>query len=138
MLIFRIFLCYIQVCCIYISYKYINYCECLMKKKQVNVSYNYVVMTSSVQWESSIQNTKYLPTCSKLSVYQYIIIILCKLTFYLIYCLAEDIIFWVDTKANTISRIKRDLTEREVIVQDGINSVEGLAVDWIASMYFFS
>ena len=41
-------------------------------------------------------------------------------------------IYWVDTKANTISRISRDLTKREVIVRDGINSVEGLAIDWIS------
>ena len=44
----------------------------------------------------------------------------------------SDYIYWVDTKANTISRIKRDLTKREIIIKDGINSVEGLAVDWIA------
>ena len=44
----------------------------------------------------------------------------------------SDYIYWVDTKANSISRIKRDLTKREVVVSEGINSVEGLAVDWIA------
>ncbi|XP_060590385.1 low-density lipoprotein receptor-related protein 1-like isoform X5 [Ruditapes philippinarum] len=51
---------------------------------------------------------------------------------------SEDTIFWVDTKANTISRIKRDLTGREVIIQDGINSVEGLAVDWIAKNIYWT
>ncbi|XP_053386538.1 low-density lipoprotein receptor-related protein 1-like isoform X2 [Mercenaria mercenaria] len=51
---------------------------------------------------------------------------------------SEDSIFWVDTKANSISRIKRDLTQREVIVQDGISSVEGLAVDWIAKNIYWT
>ena len=46
----------------------------------------------------------------------------------------SDYIYWVDTQANTISRIKRDLTNREVIVKDGLNSVEGLAVDWMGGM----
>ncbi|KAL4217126.1 Exosome complex protein [Mactra antiquata] len=51
---------------------------------------------------------------------------------------SEDTIFWVDTKANTISRIKRDLTKREVIIRDGLNSVEGLAVDWIAKHIYWT
>ena len=41
----------------------------------------------------------------------------------------------MDTQANTISRIKRDLTNREVIVKDGLNSVEGLAVDWMGGRH---
>ena len=46
----------------------------------------------------------------------------------------EDYIFWVDSQARTISRIKRDLTDQETLVDSGIYGVEGLAVDWIAGM----
>lgn len=53
----------------------------------------------------------------------------------------------MDITARTISRIKRDLTGRETIVPkgetidaqntvNGLNSVEGLAVDWVAGNYF--
>ena len=58
----------------------------------------------------------------------------------------DDYIYWVDITARTISRIKRDLTGRETIVPkgetidaqntvNGLNSVEGLAVDWVAGKY---
>lgn len=50
----------------------------------------------------------------------------------------KDYIFWADSNANTISRIKRDLTERMMIVDSGISQVEGLAVDWIAGMWRYS
>jgi len=41
-------------------------------------------------------------------------------------------IYWVDNKARTISRIRRDLTQRQVIIEKGIVGCEGIAVDWIA------
>lgn len=40
----------------------------------------------------------------------------------------------MDSDRRVISRIKRDLSEREIIVSDGISGVESLAVDWIAGM----
>ena len=48
---------------------------------------------------------------------------------------ASDTIFWVDNNARTISSIKRDLTERKVLVENDIVGVEGIAVDWIAGNY---
>ena len=46
---------------------------------------------------------------------------------------AEDYIFWVDGEERTISRIKRDLTERETLIpNESIYGVEGLVVDWVA------
>ncbi|KAL5005791.1 hypothetical protein ScPMuIL_016949 [Solemya velum] len=50
----------------------------------------------------------------------------------------KDYIFWADSNANTISRIKRDLTERMMIVNSGISQVEGLAVDWIAGHVYWT
>ena len=39
----------------------------------------------------------------------------------------------MDSNARAISRIKRNLTQREEIVSEGLNSIEGLAIDWVAS-----
>ena len=47
-------------------------------------------------------------------------------------CADEDWIYWVDEGENTISRIKRDLTQRELVVPLDMLGVEGLAVDWVA------
>ena len=53
------------------------------------------------------------------------------------YHVVDDNIYWVDSHAKTIQRIRRDLTNREVLVNTGIMSVEGVAVDWIAgNMYW--
>lgn len=46
-----------------------------------------------------------------------------------------DMLYWVDSSSHTISRIKRDLTERETIVTDEIPGIEDIAVDWISGMY---
>lgn len=43
----------------------------------------------------------------------------------------ESYIYWVDGDRGSITRIKRDGTEREVVIE-GLESVEGLAVDWIS------
>ena len=49
----------------------------------------------------------------------------------------DNNIYWVDSQARTIQRIRRDLTNREVLINTGILSVEGVAVDWIAgNMYW--
>ena len=50
---------------------------------------------------------------------------------------ADDSIYWVDSQARSIQRIRRDLTNREVLIDTGILSVEGIAVDWVAgNMYW--
>ena len=41
---------------------------------------------------------------------------------------AEDYIYWVDRDAVEINRIKRDLTERETVINDGLGTVTGLAI----------
>jgi hypothetical protein len=38
----------------------------------------------------------------------------------------------VDGQVRSISRIKRDLTQREKLIEFGILGVEGIAVDWVA------
>ena len=38
----------------------------------------------------------------------------------------------MDEGENSISRIKRDLTQRQLVVELGMLGVEGIAVDWIA------
>ena len=54
--------------------------------------------------------------------------------------LGDGYIYWADSASRTISRIKRDLTERQTLVNDGPSGymgwVEGLAVDWIAGKSF--
>ncbi|WAR10070.1 LRP1-like protein, partial [Mya arenaria] len=50
----------------------------------------------------------------------------------------DDMIYWVDTQTNSISRIRRDLSHREVVITEGINSVEGLAVDWISRTLYWT
>ncbi|XP_038049226.1 prolow-density lipoprotein receptor-related protein 1-like [Patiria miniata] len=50
---------------------------------------------------------------------------------------ANNFIYWVDTSSHAISRIHRDHTSREVLINSGMGRVEGLAVDWIAgNMYW--
>ncbi len=49
----------------------------------------------------------------------------------------EDYIYWVDGQERTISRIKRDLTDRQTLVKT-IYGVEGLAVDWIAGNLYWT
>ncbi|XP_071101709.1 prolow-density lipoprotein receptor-related protein 1-like isoform X1 [Haliotis cracherodii] len=49
-----------------------------------------------------------------------------------------DSIFWVDSNSRTISRIKRDLTGRETVISEGINGIEGIAVDWIAGNIYWT
>jgi len=47
-----------------------------------------------------------------------------------------DYIYWVDSDRGSIIRIHRDGTGRQVVAE-GLDSVEGLAVDWIAgNMYW--
>jgi low-density lipoprotein receptor-related protein 1 (alpha-2-macroglobulin receptor) len=48
----------------------------------------------------------------------------------------DGYIYWVDSDHGSIVRIRRDGTGRQVIAQ-GLDSVEGLAIDWIAgNMYW--
>ncbi|XP_055870134.1 low-density lipoprotein receptor-related protein 1-like isoform X4 [Biomphalaria glabrata] len=47
-------------------------------------------------------------------------------------------IYWVDSELRVISRIKRDLSGREVIVSQGIAGAESLAVDWIAGNIYWT
>ncbi|CAH1788845.1 unnamed protein product [Owenia fusiformis] len=49
-----------------------------------------------------------------------------------------DYIYWVDTTSRKISRIKRDLTERQVIVSSGLKMPEGIAVDWVAKNVYWT
>ncbi|XP_052236453.1 prolow-density lipoprotein receptor-related protein 1-like isoform X3 [Dreissena polymorpha] len=51
---------------------------------------------------------------------------------------ADDMIYWVDTTTNSISRIKRDLTNKTVVVKKGILSVEGLAVEWVSGLLYWT
>lgn len=47
-----------------------------------------------------------------------------------------DYIYWVDSDRGSIIRIHRDGTGRQVVAE-GLDSVEGLAIDWIAgNMYW--
>jgi hypothetical protein len=44
----------------------------------------------------------------------------------------------MDSNSQSISRIGRDLMERETIVHDDIGSIVDIAVDWIAGMLLSS
>ncbi|XP_035218425.1 low-density lipoprotein receptor-related protein 1-like isoform X2 [Stegodyphus dumicola] len=49
---------------------------------------------------------------------------------------AEDYLYWTDNEAGTITRVKRDMTQREIVIQ-GLDSIEGFSIDWIAgNMYW--
>ncbi|XP_059139258.1 prolow-density lipoprotein receptor-related protein 1-like [Physella acuta] len=47
-------------------------------------------------------------------------------------------IYWVDSELRLISRIKRDLSGRQIIVSQGISGAESLAVDWIAGNIYWT
>lgn len=45
---------------------------------------------------------------------------------------AESFIYWVDSKTSSLNRVRRDLTGRQVVIENDLNSVDQIAVDWIA------
>ncbi|XP_041374230.1 low-density lipoprotein receptor-related protein 1-like [Gigantopelta aegis] len=49
----------------------------------------------------------------------------------------SDYIYWVDSNSQSISRIKRDLTDRQKIIKD-IHGVEGMAIDWISGSVYWT
>lgn len=49
----------------------------------------------------------------------------------------ENAIFWVDSDHGSIIRIHRDGTDRQVVAE-GLDSVEGLAIDWVASNMYWT
>ena len=56
-----------------------------------------------------------------------------KITYiFTLYFIEMEHIYWMDSKSQSISRIGRDLMERETIVDDDIGSIVDIAVDWIA------
>lgn len=58
--------------------------------------------------------------------------------YYVIIMTEEDYIYWAESRPTAILRIRRDLTQRQVIVNNGILGVESIAVDWIAGLCFYS
>ncbi|GFY45676.1 low-density lipoprotein receptor-related protein 1 [Trichonephila inaurata madagascariensis] len=49
---------------------------------------------------------------------------------------AEEYIYWTDSDVGTITRVKRDMTNRQVVIK-GLESIEGFSIDWIAgNMYW--
>jgi integrin beta 2 len=42
----------------------------------------------------------------------------------------EDLLYWVDSDYGSVTRIKRDGTGRQVVVEHH-ESVESIAVDWV-------
>lgn len=52
------------------------------------------------------------------------------------YTYDDDYIFWVDRDDGSITRIKRDTTNYQVIVH-GVEKIEGVAIDWIAQNIYW-
>ncbi|XP_071495091.1 low-density lipoprotein receptor-related protein 1-like [Diadema antillarum] len=50
----------------------------------------------------------------------------------------ENFIYWVDTAVYTLNRIKRDHTERQVLLTASNSRIEGIAVDWIAGNIYWT
>lgn len=50
--------------------------------------------------------------------------------------IGNDTIYWTDMGFNKISRARRDQTWKEDIITNGLGRVEGIAVDWIAGIFF--
>lgn len=44
---------------------------------------------------------------------------------------AEDYIYWADNDGGFITRVKQDMTHREVVVK-GVENIEGFSIDWVA------
>ncbi|CAG0883350.1 unnamed protein product [Darwinula stevensoni] len=47
-------------------------------------------------------------------------------------------IYWADNEQGRISRVRRDGTNREVVIQGVESGIEGLAVDWIAGNLYWT
>ncbi|OQV21780.1 Prolow-density lipoprotein receptor-related protein 1 [Hypsibius exemplaris] len=50
----------------------------------------------------------------------------------------SSFLYWVDPKTSTLNRIRRDLTGRQVIVEDDVTSVDSVAVDWMAGNIYWT
>ncbi|XP_046809386.1 low-density lipoprotein receptor-related protein 1 [Lucilia cuprina] len=68
-----------------------------------------------------------------------------SLASYIDYHAAKDFLYWGDNDSGTISRIKRDGTQREVIIQSPewmdnkqLDWLGGIAIDWIAENIYIS
>ncbi|RWS16456.1 hypothetical protein B4U79_10678 [Dinothrombium tinctorium] len=48
----------------------------------------------------------------------------------------HEFLYWVDSDDRTINRIRRDTTHHEIIAH-GLESVEGIAIDWIADNIYW-
>ncbi|XP_060065626.1 low-density lipoprotein receptor-related protein 1-like [Ylistrum balloti] len=51
---------------------------------------------------------------------------------------ATDHIYWVDAQSNSVSRVKRDLTDRDTLVHQEIRGIQGIAVDWISDNVYWT
>ncbi|KAG8200378.1 hypothetical protein JTE90_028559 [Oedothorax gibbosus] len=49
---------------------------------------------------------------------------------------AEDYIYWADNDGGFITRVKRDMTHREVVVK-GVENIEGFSIDWVAGNIYW-
>ncbi|GFO20808.1 LOW QUALITY PROTEIN: low-density lipoprotein receptor-related protein 1 [Plakobranchus ocellatus] len=47
-------------------------------------------------------------------------------------------IYWIDAGRRKISRIKRDLSDQETVVSQGLSGAESLAVDWIGGNIYWT
>ena len=51
--------------------------------------------------------------------------------------MSTGIIYWYDMHAKKIYRVKKGTSEPEVIIENGLDLVEGLAIDWIAKNLYW-
>ena len=54
------------------------------------------------------------------------------------FSLDTNFVYWADTALFTLNRIKRDHTERQVLLTATNSRIEGIAVDWIAGNIYWT
>ncbi|XP_074662760.1 prolow-density lipoprotein receptor-related protein 1-like isoform X2 [Tubulanus polymorphus] len=50
----------------------------------------------------------------------------------------SDYIYWVDQKTFSISRIRRDLSDKKIIIKEKVKQVGDIAVDWMAGNLYWT
>ncbi|KAI1293709.1 Prolow-density lipoprotein receptor-related protein 1 [Halotydeus destructor] len=98
--------------------------KCVGPKEFLMFSWHYGIKGLSVE-PSNLTGAQLLPPLSK-------VVIASRLD----YSYEENLIYWVDSDDGTISRIRRDTTQLKTILH-GLESIEGIAVDWIAKNVYW-
>lgn len=113
-----------RACKCTMGYTISNETECLGKDSFLIFSYNLGMKGISLESKSSVDDY-YLPPIHR-----------AFRAFSIDYVYRDNLIYWVDNEEGSITRINRDTTNYQVIVQ-GLESEECIGIDWVAGNIYW-